>query len=142
MYAHAIVVPHASGDKTLTEFHVWTTYTDVKDVRRSTRLVRFHSWRRANEVINAINSPVTSGNPKAVFAAMEARGPRCDHCGHWTFRPEYLRLPRFVARLCPDCLPISPEFRAAIPTALILTQVFKSDIENSGWPIKLGGEKS
>lgn len=27
-------------------------------------------------------------NFPAVLAAVQARGPRCDDCGNWTFRPE------------------------------------------------------
>lgn len=76
-------------------------------------------------------------NWKATLAAVEARGPRCDRCGGWTFRPEYRRLPRFVARLCPDCLPLGPDLLKI--KVLALTQVFRSDLARrpSDGPIRL-----
>jgi len=47
-------------------------------------------------------------NWPATLAAVQARGPRCDKCGSWTFRPLYLN-PFFkgVRRLCPDCLKLT-----------------------------------
>ena len=51
-----------------------------------------------------VRTPVSTNWP-ATFAAISARGPRCDHCGNWTFRPQYLTEPKRVPRRCPDCLP-------------------------------------
>lgn len=76
-------------------------------------------------------------NWEATFAATEARGPRCDRCDGWTFRPTYNRLPRFVARLCPDCLPLGPKL---LPIKeLCYCQIFKSDLPKypAGAPILL-----
>jgi hypothetical protein len=77
-------------------------------------------------------------NWAAVYAATEARGPRCDRCGHWTFRPEYTRMPKFIARLCPDCLPLSRE--ALVIKPLVLCQVFRSDLKRypADQPIQWG----
>jgi hypothetical protein len=44
-------------------------------------------------------------NWPATLAAVRARGPRCDHCKNWTFRPGYLGQPKSIPRRCPDCLP-------------------------------------
>lgn len=44
-------------------------------------------------------------NWPATFAAVHARGPRCEQCGNWTFRPYLLSLRLPVKKLCPDCLP-------------------------------------
>jgi hypothetical protein len=49
--------------------------------------------------------PVRSVNWPATLAAVNARGPRCDGCGGWTFRPYLLTLPKRIRRSCPDCLP-------------------------------------
>jgi hypothetical protein len=65
-------------------------------------------------------------NWPAVLAAVEARGPRCDKCSGWTFRPEYKGLPKFIARLCPICLPLGPELLKV--KVLALTQVFVGDL--------------
>jgi hypothetical protein len=35
---------------------------------------------------------VPSSNFDAVLAAVEARGPRCDHCGAWSFVPTHKTL--------------------------------------------------
>ena len=45
-------------------------------------------------------------NFPATLAAVAARGARCDHCGHWTFRPA--RPPQSGSRpadrpLCGNC---------------------------------------
>lgn len=64
----------------------------------------------------------------ATLAAVAARGQRCDKCSAWTFRPQYRDLPKYVARLCPECLPLIedlPEFMIG----LFLSQTFKSDLE-------------
>lgn len=50
-------------------------------------------------------------NFPATLAAVTARGPVCDDCGAWTYRPDYLALPQAVSRLCPQCLPVSAEHR-------------------------------
>jgi hypothetical protein len=65
-------------------------------------------------------------NWAAVYAATEARGPRCDRCDHWTFRPEYTKLPKFIARLCPDCLPLDSVLMTI--KSLSISQVFRSDL--------------
>jgi hypothetical protein len=78
-------------------------------------------------------------NWTATLAAVQERGPRCDHCDGWTFRPEYNLLPRFIARLCPDCFPLSKEFRNLVPMALTLSQIFKSDLPGiTSWPVIFG----
>jgi hypothetical protein len=45
-------------------------------------------------------------NWPATLAAVTARGPRCEQCGGWTFRPGYRDAPSAVLRLCPDCRPL------------------------------------
>jgi len=65
-------------------------------------------------------------NTAAIMAALEVRGPRCDRCGGWTFRPEYLTMPKVIARLCPDCLPLTDDLM--IIKRLAISQVFKSDL--------------
>jgi hypothetical protein len=42
----------------------------------------------AERITDALNHPAPSSNFPAVLAAVRARGPRCRHCGNWTFRPE------------------------------------------------------
>lgn len=37
--------------------------------------------------------PSSSGNWPATLAAVHARGPRCDHCGGWTFKSFLLTVP-------------------------------------------------
>jgi hypothetical protein len=51
-------------------------------------------------------------NWPATLAAVAARGPRCDFCGKWTFRPQYASVARTVPRLCPECFPLTwpPDF--------------------------------
>lgn len=73
----------------------------------------------------------------ATLAAVRARGPRCDRCNGWTFRPEYLRMPRYIARLCPECLPLGPESLRI--KALVLCQIFRSDLPRYGTegPVRL-----
>jgi len=43
-------------------------------------------------------------NWQATLAAITARGPRCDTCGAWTFRP-YLTAAPTEHRRCPRCVP-------------------------------------
>jgi hypothetical protein len=50
-----------------------------------------------------INLPCSSGNWPATLAAIQARGPRCEYCGHWTFRPFLLAVPRPL-RFCSVCI--------------------------------------
>jgi len=71
----------------------------------------------------------SSVNFPATLAAVRARGPRCERCASWTFRPEYLDLPRFVARLCPACLPLRTELRDPWIKSISLSQVFRSELD-------------
>jgi len=83
-------------------------------------------------------------NWQAVIEAVRARGPRCDHCGNWTFRPKYLDLPRYVARLCPACFPFPPRFLEGGGEewdVLAMTQVFRSHLNRrTKYPIDLVGK--
>jgi hypothetical protein len=49
-----------------------------------------------------ITLPASAGNWPATLAAIQARGPRCDFCGGWTFRPFLLAVPLGL-RQCQDC---------------------------------------
>lgn len=100
----------------------WITSTGS----RSTVAAETGDRAHADRMAEALNHPVPSVNPSAVLAAISARGPRCERCGGWTFRPEYLSLPWYVARLCPDCLPLRPEHLAV--KTISLTQVFRRDL--------------
>lgn len=100
----------------------WITSTGSRSQTAAVTGNRDHAHR----IADALNHPVPSVNPAAVLAATEARGPRCDRCGGWTFRPVYNTLPWYVARLCPDCLPLRPELAAV--KVLALSQVFRRDL--------------
>lgn len=79
-------------------------------------------------------------NWEATFAAVTARGPSCERCGAWTFRPEYVRLPGVIARLCPACLPLPSGLMSL--KALFLTQVFRYDLDKypADQPIMIAAE--
>lgn len=46
--------------------------------------------------------PQLSVNWPATLAAVSARGPRCDFCGGWTFRPFLVAVPLGL-RQCSGC---------------------------------------
>lgn len=46
--------------------------------------------------------PKRSVNWPATLAAVQARGPRCDFCGGWSFRPFLLAVPLGL-RQCQEC---------------------------------------
>lgn len=99
---------------------------DEPDGSHRTAYITTRENRHADRIVEAINNP-GAVNQSATFAATEARGPRCDRCESWTFRPEYNRLPYFVARLCPKCLPLNPDLMSM--KSLALSQIFKRDLE-------------
>jgi hypothetical protein len=81
-------------------------------------------FRLRMELEGALPLATSSGNFEAVLAAIAARGPRCDRCGNWTFRPVYLRLPRTLLHLCPDCRPSKYARRPGpIPADLLLREL-------------------
>lgn len=49
-----------------------------------------------------ITLPALSVNWPATLAAVQARGPRCDFCGGWSFRPFLLAVPLGL-RQCQEC---------------------------------------
>jgi hypothetical protein len=62
------------------------------------RNLRIHS--HDGEAVPAVRSV----NWQATLAAVSARGPRCDVCNGWTFRPWYVTLlSRTTPRLCGTC---------------------------------------
>jgi hypothetical protein len=60
-------------------------------------------------------------NWPATLAAVAARGPRCDLCGGWTFRPQYATVSRKAPRLCPGCFPLKwpPGFPDVLKSAAL-----------------------
>lgn len=91
----------------------YVDYTDGRDSNVRLRLpARFGTGRttflittsalHALRVVEAVNGQPGTNSP-AVMAALEARGPRCDRCNGWTFRPAYRHVDKAVTRLCPDC---------------------------------------
>jgi len=120
------MVSSDSGRRPGTEHQVWFHWTAADGTARSRIAAMTDDRGHADRIAEALNHPVQSINPAATLAAVHARGPRCEKCGAWTFRPEYLELPWYIARLCPDCLPLR---RDLMPMKIIaLTQVFRSDL--------------
>ena len=70
---------------------------------------RERRWARDPDASVVVPVPLvlSSVNWAATLAAISSRGPRCERCGGWTFRPQYLVVPKSVhyPRLCPDCSP-------------------------------------
>lgn len=62
-------------------------------------------FRLRMEIGGRTGLPRSSGNFEAVLAAVGARGPRCETCDGWTFRPVYRVLDRTLVRQCPECRP-------------------------------------
>jgi hypothetical protein len=80
-------------------------WTDADGTSRSREIAATGDAKHAHRILAALTAPKPSVNWPAVYAAVAARGPRCDRCGNWTFRPGYLMAPRTLRRLCPDCAP-------------------------------------
>jgi hypothetical protein len=119
------MVSSDSGRAPGREHLVWRRWTDDRGAY-SKVAAETADRDHADRIADALNHPVPSINPQAVMAAITARGPRCQRCGAWSFRPEYLTLPWYVARLCPDCLPLRPELREM--KTIALTQIFRNDL--------------
>jgi hypothetical protein len=107
----AYQVSSDSGRAPGREHQVWYNYRAPDGSSRGKRVAvsgdRAHAERIAANLNDRLNQRLS--NWPAVIAAIGARGPRCEFCGSWTFRPQLLSLPA-VIRACPDCLP-GPAFR-------------------------------
>ena len=105
------------------EYHsLHLTWKDADGSIRIKHLTDTCDPRHARRILDAVNAP--SGTSDALMAAVAARGPRCDGCGYWTFRPQYSVLPRTLLHLCPDCRP--SRYRTTdrpIPADLLLREL-------------------
>lgn len=89
-------------------YTVWLRFYAPDGTSRSRIAARSEDLEHAHRIVDALNTHCDQprSNWPAVVAALSARGPRCQICGAWTFRPQYLTLPVSLTRACPDCLPV------------------------------------
>lgn len=106
----AFLVSSDSGRAPGREHLVWHRYFAPDGSSRSRVAAESADRTHAQKIADHLNSPGQAPNWPAVIAAVSARGPRCEFCGSWTFRPQLLSLPGLI-RACPDCMP-SPVFRS------------------------------
>lgn len=87
-------LPEAVVAMTLEEFAYAQALNEFGSDRESPeehdilRSMRIHT--HDGEAVKAVRSV----NWQATLAAVAARGPRCDECGGWTFKPHLLTVPK------------------------------------------------
>ena len=96
MHAHTLVIREDEAHAVYASFH------DHSGQYRTIPMI-VTSPEHARRVQQVINGTPATGNWPATLAAIQARGPRCEYCGSWTFRPFLLAVPRPL-RFCSDCV--------------------------------------